>query len=139
MSDLTRPAAHLSNKDFDFFYRGLAAASLLIQKCRECGSLRNPPGPMCPRCGSLEWTTIKSSGAGAIYSYTIHYHPPLPGFNAPHPVVLVELEEGVRMLGGIRDVILENICIGMAVTTTFGKHNDLDCFWFIPRTLGVQA
>ena len=35
--------APCSNKDFDFFYRGLEEGQLLAQKCAACGVLRNPP------------------------------------------------------------------------------------------------
>jgi uncharacterized OB-fold protein len=72
--------ASCSNKDFDFFYRGLEVGQVLIQKCANCGSLRNPPSPACPDCRSLEWVAVPLNGRGVVHSYTVHHHPPLPGF-----------------------------------------------------------
>ena len=36
--------------DTRFFWDGMLARELRIQRCRECGTLRHPPGPMCPDC-----------------------------------------------------------------------------------------
>ena len=36
---------------------------------------------------------------GEVYSYVVHHHPPVPGRETPFVVALVELEEGVRMVG----------------------------------------
>jgi uncharacterized protein len=58
--------------------------------------LRHPPGPMCPSCRSTDWDWQVASGRGTCYSYAVHHHPPLPGIDPPHTVVLVDLEEGVR-------------------------------------------
>src|SRR5579862_8852784 len=93
-------AAPCSNRDFDFFYEGLEARQLLVQRCERCKQLRAPPAPMCPSCHSLRWTAEPVSGKGQIYSYTVHYHPPLPGFAVPHPVGVVSLVEGIRFLAG---------------------------------------
>jgi len=131
MSDSAQ-LSHCSNKDYDFFYEGLAGGKLLLQKCAKCGVLRNPPGPMCPRCRSLEWTTLSSKGTGTIHSYIIHYHPPLPGFDTPHPVAVVDLDDGVRMLGAVHGVKPDKIRIGMKVKSAFGQRRGLDAFWFAP-------
>ena len=40
-------------------------------------------------------------GTGIIYSYVIHHAPAIPGFDAPHIVVLVELDEGPRMIANL--------------------------------------
>ncbi len=34
---------------------------LLIQRCKQCGTLRHPPRPMCSECRSLEWDTLEAS------------------------------------------------------------------------------
>jgi uncharacterized OB-fold protein len=80
----------------------------------------------------LEWFPIESTGAGTIYSYTIHYHPPLPHFDTPHPIAVVELDEGIRMLGALRGVSLDRIRIGMSVKVAFGPSAGRDAFWFVP-------
>ena len=113
-----RPRPSIS-QDTQFFWDGANGGELLVQKCSACGTLRHPPRPGCAACGSLEWETIRSSGLGTVYSYVIYHHPPLPGFETPFAVGLIELEEGVRMLSNIVDVPLDEIEVGMPVEVTF--------------------
>jgi uncharacterized OB-fold protein len=44
----------------------------------------------------MGWTV--SSGKGVVYSHVTHHYPKLPGVELPHTVLLVELEEGVRLV-----------------------------------------
>jgi uncharacterized OB-fold protein len=53
---------------------------------------------MCPRCGSLEWDARQASGRGTVLSWIVSHHPTQPD-NQPRVVVLVELEEGARVVG----------------------------------------
>jgi uncharacterized protein len=108
-----------SNKDYDFFYHGLSAGKLLIQRCRGCQRLRNPPSPMCPHCNALAWEAMEMSGLGTVYSYTIHRYPPLPGFELPHLIGLIALEEGVRFVAALDGVALDEIEIGLPVEAEF--------------------
>ena len=39
-----------------------------------------------------------------MFSYVVHHHPKVPGKTLPFVVALVELDEGVRMLGELIDV-----------------------------------
>jgi uncharacterized OB-fold protein len=135
----SRQATHCSNKDYNFFYEGLDQGKLLIQQCSACGAFRNPPGPMCPRCMSLEWKAVPSKGTGTIFSYTIHYHPPLLGFDVPHPAVLVELDEGIRMVGALAGVPIDQVRIGMPVEAEIVRRNGLSSFNFRPAPGAAQA
>jgi uncharacterized protein len=119
-----------SNQDFDFFYRGLEQKQLLVQKCSTCGRLRNPPGPACPSCHSLDWGTLELSGMGTVFSHTVHYHPPLPSFAVPHPVILAEMAEGIRMLGAADATAPQDIYIGAPVSVEFVRRGDRAGFRF---------
>lgn len=112
------------NRDNRFFWDGVAAGELRIQRCQSCKELRHPPGPMCPNCRSTEWDWVISSGQGTIYSFAIHHHPPLPGIEPPHAVVLVELEEGVRFLAETQGMTHRDVRIGMPVTLTFKQIDE---------------
>lgn len=94
--DVLRP---MVSPDTEFFWAGTALGELRVQRCSACGRLRHPPGPGCPDCGALEPDHVVASGTGVIYSYVVHHHPPVPGRTLPFVIVLVELAEGVRMLG----------------------------------------
>lgn len=103
--------------DNAFFWEGLKQRKLLIQSFN--GRLVHPPVPACPETGSLEWTTVEASGRGTIHSFVVMHHPQLPCFKYPLPVVLVELEEGVRIVANMIDTAVEDVCIGKAVTLDF--------------------
>ena len=70
---------------------------------------------MCPHCHSLEWDAIEASGRGTVYSFVMPRHPPLPFFEDGYIVVLVELEEGVRLVSNLVDVAPDDASIGMPV------------------------
>lgn len=108
-----------SNKDYGFFYEGLRNRKILIQKCEICGLLRNPPSPMCSSCNSLDWHAVEMAGKGSIFSYTIHHYPAIPGFDTPHPIGVIELDEGVRMVAGLDGILFDRIEIGAPVQAEF--------------------
>lgn len=103
--------------DNAFFWEGLKQRKLLIQSFG--GRLVHPPMPACPDTGSLEWTTVEASGRGTIHSFVIMHQPQLPGFEYPLPIVLVELEEGVRIVANMIDARPDDVAIGKAVTVDF--------------------
>jgi uncharacterized OB-fold protein/acyl dehydratase len=111
-----RPAITHDNA---FFWEGIATRKLLIQRCDSCGTLRHPPGPMCPECHSLKWSAVEASGRGTIHSFVVMHQPQLPGLDYPLPVLLVELEEGTRIVTNILDAKPEEVEVGKPVTLDF--------------------
>jgi uncharacterized OB-fold protein/acyl dehydratase len=98
----TAPLVPVITTDTAFFWDGVSAGELRIQRCGECGALRHPPGPACPGCGALKQEHVVSAGTGTIHSFVVHHHPPIPGRRAPFTVGLIDLPEGVRMVGEVR-------------------------------------
>ena len=122
-----RPMLPLVTRDTAFFWAGTAVGELRIQRCTRCGALRHPPGPMCPACGApADGGYVVAAGTGEVFSYVVHHHPPLPGKKLPLVVALVQLPEGVRMVGEMPGVAPDQVHIGMPVRTTFLRVNDLD-------------
>lgn len=110
-----RPAITHDNA---FFWEGLKQRKLLIQSFG--GKLVHPPTPACPETGSFDWTTVEASGRGKIHSFVVMHQPQLPGFAYPLPIVLVELEEGVRIVANmIEGTRVEDVEIGKPVTIDF--------------------
>ena len=107
-------------RDQDFFWEGVEAGKLLIQKCRDCGMLRQPPGPMCPACQSLSWTTHESRGRGTVAAWIVSKHPTEPDTN-PRIVALIELEEGVRMISNLQDAVPSAVRLGDKVELFFAE------------------
>jgi uncharacterized OB-fold protein len=109
-------------RDQDFFWEGVSAGKLLIQKCQDCGTLRQPPGPMCPHCQSLKWTAHESRGRGAVAAWIISKHPTQPDQNA-RIVALIDLEDGVRMISNLQNVSPDDMDLGMPVELFFAEVN----------------
>ncbi len=114
-----RPGPALTH-DNAFWFEALNAGKLLIQRCAECGRLRNPPGPMCPACTSTRWDTVEAAGTGRIHSFVVVHYPQVPSFEYPLPVALVELtgpgEEGIRMVMNTAGVDPGDVRIDQEVT-----------------------
>jgi uncharacterized OB-fold protein len=70
------------------------------------------------------WTGV--SGRGVIHAFTIPHRHPNPAFQVPYVVVLVELQEGVRMLSNLVDVqpVAEQVPIGAPVEIVYDDVND---------------
>ena len=118
-----RPLPGISD-DTRFFWDGARAGKLLIQRCKGCGLLRHPPGPVCPGCHSFEWDTVEASGRGTVYSFVVMHYPEVPPFDHPNPIVLVELEEGTRLISQIVGIQPGEVRIGQAVQVEFNSFND---------------
>ena len=106
------------SRDTKFFWDGIRAGELRIQRCGGCGALRHPPGPMCPECkqrGSADPGYVVAAGTGTVFSYVVHHHPPVPGKRLPLVIALVELDEGVRVLGEMVGISPDQVSIGMPV------------------------
>lgn len=110
--------------DAAFFWEGADLGELRIQRCASCGRLRHPPRPMCPHCRSLARDYVVASGRGKVHSYVVHHHPPVPGREHPFVVALIDLEEGVRMVGNLLEIAPEQVEIGMPVEVAFVKADD---------------
>jgi hypothetical protein len=87
-------------RDEDFFWAGVDEGKLLAQQCAECGTLRHPPAPMCGNCQSLKWDAQELSGRGTVFSWLISKHPTLADA-APRTVLLIDLDEGLRLVSNL--------------------------------------
>jgi uncharacterized protein len=112
------------NRDSEFFWEGTRKGELRIQKCGACGELRHPPGPMCPRCGATDPGYVVAGGTGTVYSYVVHRHPPVPGKELPILLAIVELDEGIRMVGELLGVTDGEVEIGMPVEVSMVRVDD---------------
>ncbi|MEY4720769.1 MAG: hypothetical protein RIQ46_494 [Pseudomonadota bacterium] len=93
----------------------LAEGRILLQRDPASGQVLFPPRPLAS--AAAEW--VEASGDGTIYSVTtIARKPPA----ADHHVALVDLAEGVRMMGALDLPAGMAPAIGMAVIARIEEH-----------------
>ncbi|ABL06149.1 bifunctional MaoC family dehydratase N-terminal/OB-fold nucleic acid binding domain-containing protein [Mycobacterium ulcerans] len=107
-----------SSRDTAFFWDGVKAHELRIQR-RPDGSLQHPPLPAVWQDKAEPIDYVVSIGTGTVFSFVVHHAPKVPGRTLPFVIALVELDEGVRMLGELRNVEPEQVEIGMPVRTVY--------------------
>jgi len=70
---------------------------LELVRCNACHHRFLPTDGPCPKCGSVDCTTYSAPPVGKVLAATeLHY--PAAGFHAPHPLLLVEVSDAVRVL-----------------------------------------
>jgi uncharacterized OB-fold protein len=101
------------------FYEYCRKHELRFQRCTECGTWRHIPRDLCAKCASMRWEWGKSSGRGKLFSWTTVEQPMLPNFATPYSPVIVELEEGVRMVTWLVGVTAEELRLELPVEVAF--------------------
>ena len=75
----------------------MTPAELIMSRCRHCRSTFVPRPGACPRCGSTEVVPRLVPAVGHVRAAT-SLEVPAAGWPTPHPLLLVELAEEVRVL-----------------------------------------
>jgi uncharacterized OB-fold protein len=112
------------SRDDEYFWAAARESRLVARRCKMCGALQHPPTPMCPHCQSLDFTVDDLSGRGVIYSWIVSTHPSLPESDS-RIVALIDLEEGIRMVGNIAAAPGTPVRTGMAVHVIFEEFGDI--------------
>jgi uncharacterized OB-fold protein len=129
-----RPAPVVT-EDSEPFWSAARRGALVVQRCAACGRLHHPPRPMCPDCRSTAHDWIPAAGTGTVYSFALLHHPQHPAFAYPVVAVLVDLDEGVRIVSNLIDVEPADVVIGMPVEVTFvATAEDMAVPVFKPRS-----
>lgn len=119
--------AHIS---IPMYQRAVSQRYRLIgQRCQTCGKINFPPKAVCKYClQGTSFEDVQLSGRGTVYSYTV-----IAGGGAPpefaaearckgsYPVLIVELEEGPRVIAQMVNPHEEGVNIGMPVKAVFRK------------------
>ena len=120
---ITHPAPILT-EDNEAYWLAAKEGRLVGQRCSGCGRFNHPPRPMCPQCHSTVWEMVDLAGTGVVYSYALLHHPQHPRFEYPVPAVLVDLDEGPRILSNLIGIDPHEIRIGMEVEVVFEPADD---------------
>jgi uncharacterized protein len=99
------------------FWEAAARGELVLQRCEGCSSFVWYPRALCPSCGDdrLTWTQV--SGEGTVYAASVHHRAPTPELagSTPYAVVLVDLDEGVRLMARAAGVAADEVAVGQRV------------------------
>jgi uncharacterized OB-fold protein len=106
------------------FWDAARERRLLIKECRACGKPFFYPRTYCPRCWSAETEWKESSGRGTVYTFTVVHQNDLPPFRdrLPYVVVIVALDEGVRMTSNLEGCAPEDVRCGMPVAVAWREE-----------------
>jgi uncharacterized OB-fold protein len=97
-AEYARPLPEITEESAPY-WEGLRNHALMLQHCGDCGKVRHYPQVLCDACFSTNVSWRAVSGNGKIHSWTIAQHAFHPGFKdaVPYPIVLVDLDIGVRI------------------------------------------
>jgi len=107
------------------FYKYVNQGKLMGGKCKKCGKIHLPPRTLCDKCLSNEFEWIQISPKGKLLTYTIiHVAPPQFQSMTPYAVGIIQLENGLKIPGMIKNVTPEQIKIGMELVIVFESSTE---------------
>lgn len=119
MAAYTKPLPDMQGLTKEF-YGWCARSQLRFQRCAQCRAWRHVPRVMCAECGSSGWSWALSSGRGRVFTWTVAARPMHPEFvDVPWATVVVEMDEGVRLVSEVVDCEPEQLEIDMPVKVFF--------------------
>lgn len=107
------------------FYAHVARGELRFQRCA-CGVWRHPPRHRCGACGSSDWTWERSSRRGRVFTWTVSHRAFDPAFAdaLPYAIVVVELDEGPRVVCNLRDLAPSELALDLPVEIVIEPRTD---------------
>jgi uncharacterized protein len=130
VSDRLLPSAVGLNGEF---YAFLARGELRLQRCTACGTWRHPPRHRCAHCGSGDVAWDAPAGAGRVFSWTVTHRAVDPAFFPPYAIVIVELDEGPRLVGNVRGIEPSELALDLRVVVEIEHASDtVGLVWFRP-------
>ncbi len=108
------------------WYRFLAGGELRFQRCDRCGDWRHPPRFLCAECGSGDWSWQASARSGRVFSWTITHRPLHPMFSEvlPYSILVVELDEGPRIVCSARNLPHGDLALDLPVTIGIARLSE---------------
>jgi uncharacterized OB-fold protein len=103
------------------YFAHLARGRFMLQRSRVSGKYFFYPRVAEPVTGARELEWVEASGRGTVDATTVvRTKPPQPPYN----VVLVDLEEGPRVMSRVEGIAPAEVRIGMKVQARIGKQDE---------------
>ena len=135
MTDTSAPTPSRIEPPFDpdikAFWDGTREQQLLIPTCRSCGKAFWYPRPTCPHCLSADIDWRATTGAGEVAAVSVMHRPanPFMADKVPYAVVLVDLDDGVRLMSNMVAVDATDVRVGMRVQLRWEELSDGRNLW----------
>ena len=103
------------------FWEGCSEGELRYQTCEACGVVQIAPRSVCSHCQSALLAWKRSSAVGTVLSFTTVHRAPTEAFRAmaPYTIVMVDLNEGFRLMVNCDRALLPTLAIGGRVRIGF--------------------
>lgn len=111
------------------YFAHLAQGRFMLQRSRASGQCFFYPRVAAPVTGDRDLEWVPASGRGTVHATTI-VRPKPP--QQPYNVVLVDLEEGVRVMSRVEGIAPEAVKIGMPVQARIGTQDEKPILLFDP-------
>lgn len=92
-------------------------------RCGSCGTISTPPSvhPACTGCGGTGLETVKLSRRGEVVTFVVNQTMP-PPFAAPLPLVVIDLEDGARVMVQGTPEDAGDLAVGDTVTLSLRRY-----------------
>jgi len=108
------------------FWDAAKNQSIQLPQCKTCQHIRAQFEDFCPKCGSELFTWKTLSGNGTIWSHCVFHQKYFPEFaeDLPYGVIMVELDEGPRLISNIVNQGQAQLKVGLRVRAYFEDVTD---------------
>ena len=108
------------------FWEATRERRYVLQWCLDCEQPVSYPRVVCPGCLGTRLEFRPASGRGTVYAVTVEHRPQNPAMKAlaPYAVVLVDLDEGVRVVSNVDDCDPADVTVGLPVEVTWEPLDD---------------
>jgi len=92
-------------------------------RCRSCGTISTPPSihPTCIGCGGDELEVVALARRGRIQTFVVNQTMP-PPFQAPLPLVVIDLDDGARLMVQGSPADAADLAVGDTVTLSLRRY-----------------
>ena len=106
------------------FVRGnVEMLALLGARCGACGTISTPPSihPTCTGCGGSQLEVVPLARTGRVQTFVVNQTMP-PPFQAPLPLVVVDLDDGARLMVQGSPVDAAELAVGDEVALSLYRY-----------------